>query len=260
MKKRITIGVVALILCFSLAACGEKDTSLLSDSEVKLMRADADEYKHRTVRDLPLRISNVQINDGMFLYQGYDDENGSNNAVILKSEKDLDLKNQDYVLAAGSVAGKLSNDDSRVIGNSEMAVINATDVKKSDLTVFNLAKKTIQVNETKTQKNVSVTLEKVEIAEESTRVYFTIKNDSSDQVSVEEYNSYIKQENIQYDKAQNAHQETNLKTTINYDVESSGRLAFEAMENADAAFTVTFSLRSQDYTAELKPYKFEITP
>ncbi|MGL4484401.1 MAG: hypothetical protein ACRCUS_05570 [Anaerovoracaceae bacterium] len=258
--RKIFIAVLSFMLVFALAGCGgPADTSPLSKEEIKDMFADADKYKGKAVKDMPIVMSQVIGADGnAYQYQGYNDSNYEN-TIIFESKEDLKLSEDDYVLLSGEVKGKIKYETLMGGKTSAPMIINAV-AKVADVTIFNQTEKMIEVGETKKQKGISITLERVEIAEKSTRCFFKINNGSSDKISIYSFNSFIKQGSSQYDEAKNSYEENTLKSELNKGVDAEGSLNFEKLKSQDEAFKVTLDISSDNWDANLKPFVFNVMP
>ncbi len=94
-------------------------------------------------------------------------------STIYYDKKDMDIKDEDYVIVDGIVLGE--NDVYDV--NLTYVNIKAINIKKSNyIDVFSPTIKTYQVNKTIKQHGYKVTLKKVELAKNQTRAYIKVKN------------------------------------------------------------------------------------
>jgi hypothetical protein len=222
------------------------------------MLTNADDYKGRSVESLPGVVFNViSQTEGDYEYQCWADDE-SNNSFIIISETNLDLSEKDNVFVNGTVVKTVSGTNA-FGGPIEAAVINVTSVEKSETSVFNLADATIEVNQTQEQNGISVTLEKVELANKSTRIFLKISNNSNDKISVYSFNSYIKQGSTQYDRSDISYEEDTLQTELNIGIESSGVLSFSKIDSLEEPFTISIDVSSDDFDIELTPFIFDIS-
>lgn len=235
---------------------GEEAAELSSDEILKML-TNADDYKGKSVKSLPGVVFNViSQTEGDYEYQCWADSDSENQFVII-SESDLDLSEGDNVFVDGIVRGDESGEN-LFGGEIHAAIIEATGIEKSETSVFNLAAKTIEVNETQEQHGISVTLERVELAEQSTRVILKVKNDTDDKISVYGFNSYIKQGSTQFDQSDISYEEDTIQTEINSGIESEGILSFQPIDDLDKAISVSIEISSDDYDISLKPFVFDV--
>ena len=260
MKKVLSYFLIFIVtLC--LVACGSepepKNSEPLSEEEFTSFYEKPPSFKGRTVENFPVVIAQtVGEENGGFLYRSYADQDYTND-IALKNKESMDVSEGDYVLINGEISGTYTYTS---VMNAEITLplITVNSFEKSDSSILNKAVEVIEVGKTKKQKKISVTLDRVELAENSTRVYFTIKNGSSDKITIYTFNSFIMQGSTQFDESDISYEENTLKTDLNKGSESSGCLSFEKMDNLND-FTVSLEISSDDYEMELKPFEFKVT-
>ncbi|MDR3364877.1 MAG: hypothetical protein LBS91_08050 [Clostridiales Family XIII bacterium] len=242
-------------------AIAEKTTPL-SDAEIPGMLSDADKFKGRTVDRLPGVVFNV-INQeaGDYEYQCWADDEHNQHFIII-SETDLGLSTDIFggsnIFVTGIIRGAYASEN-YFGAELSAAVIEVSSIEKSETSVFNLANYTIEVNQTQEQFGISVTLEKVELADKSTRVFIKIFNGTSGKIQVYGWGSYIKQGSTQYDQSDISYEEDTVKTELNSGIETEGCLSFEALGSLND-FTINIDVSSDDYDLwdKLQPFEFSI--
>lgn len=160
-------------MVFTITACGnDKSEQLpLSEEEIEKIFVDADEYEGRLVKNMPVMISQyIGESDGIYSYQGYTDTTYDKSLIFTSSEK-LDIKDGDYVLLSGEVDGNFEYETVLGVSMEAPLIVNGT-VEKKDATIFNQAQNTREVGKTAEQYRIKISLDKIEQAENSTRVYF----------------------------------------------------------------------------------------
>lgn len=144
------------------------------------------------------RIFNVGT-DKTFI-QIYVDDDSEKNTLVKLTEPRTDLKEDDYVFVTGRIGDEKTYEN--VMGGKvtslllDRAIVEKTTRDK----VAAPAKKVVNVGESVTQNNFNVTLEKIELAEDETRVYLRVKNESSETVSLYTYDAKIVQAGKQYER------------------------------------------------------------
>ena len=259
MLKRITAILVSLLIVVTFTACGNNKSKEppLSDTEMENLFTDANQYEGRMVEDMPIMIFQyIGESDGVYSYQGYNDTTYDKNLIFTSNEK-LDVEEGDYILLSGQVDGIMEYET--VMGATREAplIVNGM-IEKKDATIFNQAENTREVGKSAEQYNIKVTLDKIEQAKNSTRVYFTVENNSGYKLSIYTFNSYIKQGNKQFDESDMSYEENTLKTEINDGITDSGCLSFEKMENVEGDLTISLDAYSDNYEIELSPFVFHI--
>ena len=115
----------------------------------------------------------------------------------------------------------------------------------------------VDVNDTKTQKGYSITVEKVEFADTETRVYVKAANNGKSNFNIYTYSAKIKQGKKQYEQKDNFDADyKNLSSELMKDAEDDGIILFPALEHKD--FTLIVEGSSDDWDESLKPFKFNV--
>ena len=176
----------------------KQSKNVLTKDQVLGMLMDGEAYKGKKVEALPVKVFNIiGYSEGSgYQFQGYTDI-FEKTAVLIVSDEKLSLQANDYVLVDGTVKGthKGTNAFGGTVYNS---VIYASKIQAGDFTILNPAVKTLEVNGTIEQSGLSVTLEKVELSENSTRLYLYIVNNTGMKAGVQDYGNYIVQNAKQY--------------------------------------------------------------
>lgn len=99
--------------------------------------------------------------------------------------------------------------------------------------------KTIDVNETQDHYVYKITLEKVEFAENETRVYINVENSGSDEFSIYSFNGVISQNGNQYEEQSNYNADyPEMNNSLLVGNKTEGIIAFPALEDAPFTFTI----------------------
>lgn len=257
--KKLAVLGLSLFMIFIITACGsdKSEQPPLSEEEIENLFSEANQYEGRLVENMPIVVFQyIGKSDDVYSYQGYNDTHYEKNLIFSSNEK-YDIKDGDYVLLSGRVEGFIEYET--VMGvNMEAPLISNAKIEKKDSTIFNQAKNTREIGKSVEQYGIKVTLDKIEQAENSTRVYFTLENNSGDKMSIFTFDSYIKQGDTQYNESEISYEENTLKTEINDGIKNSGCLSFEKMDNIDGDLTVSLDVYSDDFEITLDPFVFNI--
>lgn len=261
MKKYLAL-LLALILCLSVTACGggsgeSSNAQPLSEKETKEMLTNADSFKGRTVEKLPVKVFNVISKEsGDYQYQGWADSE-QNNSVLLVSDEDPNIDSDDYILLTGTVVREHKGENA-FGGTITAPIIQVTEIQKADATIFNPSKKTIEANQTLEQHGLTMTLQKVEIADKSTRIYLKMVNNSGDTISIYSFNSYILQGSTQLDESDMSYDENTLKSEMVNGSEQSGLLSFETADKDGGPLKIVLDVSSDDWDIRFSEFIFDI--
>jgi hypothetical protein len=118
--------------------------------------------------------------------------------------------------------------------------------------------KTIDVDNTVEQHGIKVTLEKIELAKEETRVYIKVKNDSEDNASIWTHTAKLVQSSKQYEEEYNFDADyPELQSELLPEIETEGVITFNAISEEE---TIKFVIEgtSDDYSLDFEPFVFEV--
>jgi len=135
--------------------------------------------------------------DGVYFqaYVGGDDRN----VAVLYRKSDFQIKEDDYVIIYGVVKGNFDGENA-FGAKLEIPMIEAGYIEAGSRNdVVAPASEIIPVNDSVTQNQFTVTLEKVELADDETRFFIKLKNDSQSEVSFYTYDSKLTQGSNQYE-------------------------------------------------------------
>ncbi|MES5396284.1 DUF4352 domain-containing protein [Bacillus amyloliquefaciens] len=270
MKKLISLAAIGMIV-FSLAACGNSETKSSDKSNEKTtasaktvkkedlakLYTDADKFKNYKV-DLYVKVFDVdQDEDGTYL-QGYaDPEKSSKNTLIMSSNPNLKIKDDDIIHVVGKVKDKYEGKNA--LGGTVTAPrIVADKIEKSDYaTAFAPAEKTIKLNKTENHNGYAMTLQKVELAQSQTRIYISIENKSKDQINFYDFNSKITAANKQLEPDSDIEGNyPKIQSEILPGVKTEGVIVFPKLEGQKANIILEGS--SENYDLTIDPFTFEI--
>lgn len=200
------------------------------------------------------------------IYQDFEDYKNDVSLRIKKSEAS-DIKEDIYVIAQGVILGDLESRSIRG-GNISTSVIGVENIKvgKFEDTVAK-AIKTFDINQTQTQHNISVTLQKIEVSQYDIRAYVEIKNNSYARVKIYSYQSYLIIDGRNYTEEYplyTTYPEVDL--TLNPFTYSEGIMALKALESdllddIDSLKDIKFTLPapfSSNWELEFEDFTFDV--
>lgn len=156
----------------------------------------------------------------------------------------------------------------RVMGAGEGTTAFGTEIKAPEIIVYDYkqidyaealmpAKETKDVKQSVKQHDFTLTLDKIEFAENETRLYVTAENNSKDNINLDCYGARIIQDGHQYDIEDNYMADyPQLSCEIYPWAKSSGVLVFPAFKNAP--FELVMDAWSDNYDIQFDDFKITI--
>lgn len=268
MKRSLFLIVFSLVL----VACGSdtqpsdsKDSGgksskeeILTEQDFEKMYSDPEKYKGSTVEFYArVFVEPEKDEDGTYL-QAFANNNSDRNVMIGIDDPDLEVNDGDIIYIEGTVDH--SFEGTNLMGGTVTApAIWADEIEVSDYaTAFSPAVKTIDVDEQIDQHGYQLTLNKIEIAEEETRLYVSITNNSNDNISFYSFNSKIVSGDQQLESEDNYEADyPQIKSDILPDVKEEGIIVFPPLPE-EGSINVFFEGSSDDYSLDFTPFEFEI--
>lgn len=117
---------------------------------------------------------------------------------------------------------------------------------------------TVDVNQTQTQYNYSIVINKVELDENETRVYVTVQNDGTDVFHLYPFNAKISQDGKQYNELVNWEEGyDSIESDLLVGNTTDGIIVFDAISDSKP-FTLRLEAFSDNFSEILNPYEFTI--
>jgi len=231
----------------------------LSEAELKEMYSNPNKYKNRSVELIGEVFSSPEYDydkDAVY-FQMITDIGNSETNTIVKYQGDIELKDGDFLRLQGTVFGEYEGQ------NAFGAILTGPQIVAESLEIISYQDavsptlQTIIPNEpTQIQFGYSVTIEKVELAKDETRVYIKVENGGNSKFSLYTSSSTIIQNGKQYDEQYNYDADyPNVQTDLNVGISTEGIVSYPAIENAD--FQVVFEAHSDDYDEKIETFKFD---
>ena len=279
MKKSITL--ISIILLLFLAACSDGEVESVESGNDVLNEAsenDKDTKGFVTEEEFDKMYSNpkdyrgyeVEFTAQVFVEPERDDttvylqvyakpEDYEQNVIVYFEESDFNIKTDDYVKISGIVEDEFEGEN--LMGGTIIApLIKATSVEVVDyITAVAPTLKEVIVDETITQHGMEVTLQKIEFAENETRAYVKVKNNTDGTVYFSEYDAKLLTGSSQFETEYIY--ESGLPE-IPYDilagVEAEGVLMFPELDLETDSITLHAEGYSDDYMLDFQPFVFEV--
>jgi hypothetical protein len=172
------------------------------------------------------------------------------NAIVALPDPDFQIGSGDYVRVQGTVIGAFEGQNA--LGGDVVAVgIAATSAERVDATAAaSEAEATISVNDSQTQHDVTVTLDRIEFATDETRVFITVTNDAQAGVLFQGLAKAV-QGSRQYDAGYSQYPE--VPSSILPGVVASGVIVFPPMDPTSET-RIVVEAQTEDFLTEFRPY------
>lgn len=232
----------------------------MNGTELKRFYATPEDYKNHCVEIIGVVFTAPEYDEnGVYLQMWGDIKNSNNNIIVYIPDTEFEVHEGDYIKTVGIVGDQFTGTNAF---GAEVTVPTITAREYEVLSYVDAVSPTLQsieINKTLTQYGYSVTLQKVEFAEQETRVYLKVDNDGTDKFSVYSFNAKITQDGKQYDEQDNWEAEyPDIQTDLLVGNTTEGIIAFPALEAK--AFTLLVEGRSDNWHEDIKPYSFDIEP
>ena len=172
-----------------------KEAKLVPENELDQIYSKPKNYTHRRVVIKGQAYNTTKTDKGIKFNLYSEQYSLEKISTIYYDKKDLEIKDEDYVIADGIVLGE----EDVIDLNLSYVNIKATNIIKTNyIATFAPTIKTIRVNKTINQKGYKVTLQKVELAKNQTRAYIKVKNKGKGEFSLYTPFAKIKQGKKKY--------------------------------------------------------------
>lgn len=280
MKKVILAACLVFTLTL-LGACGSTEKTASNDSKKseaaktkevtkgKLAAVDYDKlysdpkkYKGYEV-ELTGKIFNEPEKDdkGTYFQMWGDPENSEKNTLVAINDPKLQVKADDYVKIKGVVKDQFKGKNG--FGAEVTApAITADSVEKVDyITAVAPTLKEVKLDKEINQNNIIVTLQKVELAKNQTRVYLKIKNNTQAKASFYSNSAKLIVGSSQLEEEYTSPETTGLKeiqSDILPGVETEGVIVYPAIDPSQTLFKLNAEASSDNYDLDFQPYVFDV--
>lgn len=272
--KKLIYFLLTCSMVFTLSACGSGSSSgsadatptpkvYVSDDEIDAVLSNPDDYKGKYI-NITGKIFNVidTDSDGSTQYQAYYDiENYDKDFAFTVSSDAGTFSTDAYVNVDGQIAGEVTGEN--MLGTDVSTIMisadTVTELSYMDAVVPTL--KTITPGLSQEQNGVTVSIDKVEIAEKETRVYVTETNNGSDNFDLWVYEAAVIQNGTQINLSSSGSsyegEYPELSSSLLPGASSSGILVFDPVDAAQG-FQVNIPCASENWEVEMQPFVFDV--
>ncbi|MCM3364028.1 DUF4352 domain-containing protein [Niallia sp. HCP3S3_B10] len=276
MKKK-TMVVFSILLAVLLTACGdstsssgdgnkgdnEKTKGLLKTEDIDKMYTDPDKYKGYEVELTGQIFTDPEKDDeGTYFQMWGDPENVEKNTLVAVNDPNLEVRTDQYVKIKGIVKDKFEGENG--FGAEIVApMITAESVEVIDyITAIAPTIKEIKVDQEINQHDLIVTLQKIEIAENQTRVYIKVQNNTQDNASFYSHSTKLIVGSKQLEEEYMDPTTTGLaeiQSELLPDIETEGVIVYPAIDPNETSLKLHAETYSDNYDLDFQPYVFEVT-
>ncbi|MCO8194433.1 MULTISPECIES: DUF4352 domain-containing protein [Anaerofustis] len=245
-KIAIIVGVIVVVLLL-LAMCGgggNTDSTPITNEEITELYTDPSSFTGRTFTFTGQVLSVEQDGNVYGIQAWYDVKNLDKNTLIYyyaSEDENFSIKENDFIKATGTINGTFTGTN-LLGGTVELPEMDADKVEiVSYEEVVSPANKTIELDKTSKKGNASFTIEKIELADDETRVYATLKNNGSSSISFYSYDAKLIQGGEQISTQDDFYVEgyPEIEYDLNSKAKSSGIITFPKIDK-DKNFTLKF--------------------
>ncbi|MCP3738497.1 DUF4352 domain-containing protein [Rossellomorea sp. BNER] len=276
--KKILLGI-GLSTLLLLAACGTEDASSGDNSsdnkkteekkskgvvaleDFDKMYSDPTAYKGHSVEFTGKIFAEPEKDsDGTYIQVFAKPENSEQNIIVGIKDPDFKVQMDDYVKVNGIVKDTFEGEN-LMGGTIDAPVIEADSIEVVDyITAVSPTIKTIEVNQELEQHGYVVQVQKIELAENQTRVYLKVLNNSDTPISFYAHDAKLIVGNKQLEEEYLY--ETGLpeiQSDILAGVESEGVITYPAIDPNTKTIKFHAEGYSENYDITIEPFTFDIT-
>lgn len=231
----------------------------IEGDRLKSVWASPADYKHHCVQFVGKVFTSPEYSDTGVAVQLYTDiKNSDGNVIAYIYDPELKVEQGDYIKIKGLVSDVFDGE------NAFGATLSVPTVDAAEHEIMSYAeavmptKTELPVNQTQTQYGYSVTVEKIELADEETRVYVKVENNGTDKFSLYSFNCLLVQNSKQYEEQSNWDADyPEIQTDLLVGNTTEGVIAFPAVSEGD--FSLILDAYSENWDEEIEPFTFSIS-
>lgn len=181
----------------------ESKEATIASEEFNQFFENPEEYKYKTITLTGSMLGSPVLVDDLIEFEIFEDANNyKHSAKIIYSDTSITIDDSNYVAIVGTVVDTYETFESGEFITAPIIKASSIEITTYDK-VVEPALAIKEVNQSLTQFNYEVTLERLEYAEEETRLYVTIKNNGTSNFSVYEFDVKAYQDTIEYEHQTN---------------------------------------------------------
>jgi hypothetical protein len=275
MKKALLTFIFAA-LSLSLAGCGEETSTtdganeaasevseskgtLLSADEFEKMFSDPKKYKGSKVEFYGrIFVEPERDSDGTYL-QVFANNNSERNTIIMIEDPNVDVAMDDIIHVTGTVKDAFEGENA-FGGVITAPMILADSIEKTDYqTAFAPAKQTIELNAEQNQHGYKLTVQKVELADQETRVYVQVANETNNKIYFYTFDAKLIANGKQLEEEMNYDANyPEVQSELLPGVTTDGIIVFPALEEGVSTFQLYFEGSSDNWEIDFEPFVFDV--
>ena len=250
--------VCCLVGCGSQREVMPEERNYVSESELEKVYISPDDYKGKYIKVSGRVAQDSKIQEDKIYFEMYADPHGYNNVTEIYYLGENSFELGDVVTVDGKITGAHVYTD--IYGNEVVALKIESDnvVEGNYIDCFSPTIKEVIIEETIDQYGYAFTINKIEYAEEETRLYVTITNAGDAELDVSENKIIMVQNQKQYKRQSNqfANYES-IDTTLYPDTVTSGIITFPPMRTESGGKIYCEAYCEDIENVKLEPYIFE---
>ncbi|WP_214748959.1 MULTISPECIES: DUF4352 domain-containing protein [unclassified Exiguobacterium] len=199
---------------------------------------------------------------GTYIQVWADPEKSEKNTLVAIDDPKFKIKTDDYVKIDGVIKDEFKGENA-FGGTVTAPIVLAKHIEVvSYLTAVSPTLKDLQVDKEINQSGIKMTLKNIEIAENQTRVYVKIKNDTKEKVSFYPGSAKLIVGNKQLEEEYVDSETTGLQEIQNEilpSIETEGVIVYPAIDLSETQIKLNAEISSENYDLEIKPYIFDVS-
>lgn len=231
----------------------------LDNKNIDLLFSNPKEYKGANIEFTGrVFVKPERDKNSVYLQVFSDPKNSEGNIAVSHNDPNLPVDTDSYVKISGVVKGEMKG--TNVFGATlSIPMVEAQSIEIVDyITAVSPTLETINVDSEINQHGLIVALNKIEFAEDETRVYLKVKNNSNDSVSIWKHSAKVVQGNKQFEYEYNFLADyPEIQNDLLPGVESEGIIPFPPMD-PEQSLRFIIEGSCDDYTLKVNPFEFEI--
>lgn len=270
-KKIIYMLLSFTIMSIMISGCNSSNTSegneqkieqnqkeYISEEQITELYTSPEKFKDKYVQLKGKVFGESEKSEGLIAFQMWADPINNERNTIVGYTGDLEISDGDYVIVDGKVYDVYEGKNAFGVTIKAPQIIADTVTVSDYQSVVAPANKTIEPNILKEQLGYSISLNKVDFADEETRLYFDVLNNGKSTFNVYNFNIKIIQENSQYEYQYNYNANyPEIQSDIMPNIQTSGIVSFPPID-PNKSFTVYVEGSSDDWNENLESFIFEV--
>lgn len=278
--RKLMILFCLIVATVTLGACGDNESSSsnsenakktediktkgkLKEEDYEKLYSDPKKYKGYELEITGKVFAEPEKDEkGTYIQLWADPENAEKNTLVAINDPKFKIKTDDYVKVEGIIKDEFEGENA-FGGTITAPIVLAKNIEVVDyLTAVSPTLKEVKVNKEIDQYGIKVTLNKIEIAENQTRVYIKIKNDTKEKASFYPGSAKLIVGNKQLEEEYIDSETTGLQEIQNEmlpNIETEGVIVYPEIDLGEKQIKLNAEVSSENYDLEFKPYTFDIS-